>query len=166
MAPPNQALKGETAMSSIVSAQDNIDIIRKLWDALQHPGPDSLQTMIDLMDEDIEWEVVPQGIRRRGRDELRQLIQTGWDNAPADGWHEIRNIFATEDWVCLEYTARGTVTKKLTHLEFEHAPKGHKMELPIVDVFQIKQGKVVRAREYYDQATLMRQLGAGFHAEH
>ena len=34
------------------------------------------------------------------------------------------------------------------------------MEIRAVDVFQMKNGKIASAREYYDQAALMHQLGA------
>ncbi len=148
-------------MSPSASAQENVKIVEKLWDALQHPGPTSLQTMVGLMDENIDWEVVPLGLKRHGIGEMRQLIEGSWADYPKDGWHEITNIFATEDWVCLEYTARGTINKELKHLGIAHEAKGQKMEVPGIDVFRIKNGKIVCAREYYDNATLMRQLGAG-----
>lgn len=148
-----------------ITAQDNISVIRKFWKALQHPGPASLQTMTELMDENIDWDVVPLGIKRRGRDEMRQLIEGSWADSPQDGWHEITNVFASEEWVCLEYTARGTITKELTHLNIKHSPKGQKMEIRAVDVFHMKDGKIASAREYYDHATLMRQLGVETAAE-
>lgn len=143
-----------------MTAQDNINVIRKFWEALQHSGPASLQTMTELMDENIDWEVIPLGMKRRGREEMRQLIGGSWTDYPQDGWHEITNLFASEEWVCLEYTARGTITKELAHLNIEHTPKGQKMEIRAVDVFHMKNGKIASAREYYDHATLMRQLGA------
>lgn len=58
-----------------MSAQDNINVIRIYWEALQHPGPTSLQTMMELMDEHIDWEVVPLDLKRHGTDEMRQLIE-------------------------------------------------------------------------------------------
>jgi len=148
-----------------MSAQDNINVIRKFRETLQHPGPASLQTMTELMDEHIDWEVVPLGLKRHGRDEMRQLIEGSWADYPQDGWHEITNVFASDDWVCLEYTARGTMTKELAHLKITYHPTGQKMEIRAVDVFQMKNGKVALAREYYDQAALMRQLGVETAAE-
>jgi len=142
-----------------MSAQDNLDVIRTYWDALQHPGPASLQTMMERMDDDIGWEVIPLGLKRQGKEQMRQLIERSWADAPPDGWHEITNAFASDDWVCLEYTARGTMTKELPHLNIRYQPTGQKMELRAVDVFQIKSGKIALAREYYDHATHMRQLG-------
>jgi ketosteroid isomerase-like protein len=142
-----------------MSAQDNINAIRKFWEALQHPGPASLQTMTELMDEHIDWEVVPLGLKRHGIDEMRQLIAGSWADYPQDGWHEITNVYASEDWVCLEYTARGTITKELAHLNLKYSPTGQKMEIRAVDVFHMKNGKVAECREYYDHAALMRQLG-------
>jgi ketosteroid isomerase-like protein len=116
--------------------------------------------MIELMDEEIDWEVVPLGLRRRGKEEMKQLIEGSWSDRPEDGWHEITNVFASaDDWVCLEYTAHGTITKELPHLNLKYSPKGQKMEIRAVDVFHMKNGKIASAREYYDHATLMQQLG-------
>ena len=148
-----------------MSAQDNINVIRKCWETLQHPGPASLQTLIDLMDEHIDWEVVPLGLKRRGRDEMRQLIEESWADSPQGARYEITNVFASDDWVCLEYTARGTITRELKHLNIKHSPEGQKMEIRAVDVFSMKYGKIASAREYYDHATLMRQLGVETAAE-
>ena len=64
----------------------------------------------------LEGEVVPLGLKRRGREEMRQLIEGSWADYPQDGWHEITNVFGSREWVCLEYTARGTMTKELPHL--------------------------------------------------
>jgi SnoaL-like polyketide cyclase len=148
-----------------MSALDNISVIQKFWEALQHPGPASLQTMSELMDEHIDWEMVPLGLKRHGRDEMRQLILGSWADYPQDGWHEITNVFGSRDWACLEYTARGTMTKALAHLNLKYSPKGQNMEIWAVDVFQMKNGKAAVARGYYDHAALMRQLGVGTAAE-
>ena len=92
--------------------------------------------MTELMDEHIDWEVVPLGLKRHGIDEMRQLIEGSWADYSQDGWHEITNVFASEDWVRLEYTARGTITKELAHLNLKYSPKGQKKEIRAVDVCQ------------------------------
>jgi len=61
--------------------------------------------------------------------------------------------------VCLEYTAHGTVRKELEHLNLEHPAEGQKIEIRSIDVFHMKNGRIDIAREYYDHATLLRQLG-------
>jgi predicted ester cyclase len=97
---------------------------------------------------------------------MSQLTLGSWADYPQDGWHEITNVFGSrDDWVCLEYTAHGTMTKELAHLNIKYTPTGQIMEIRAVDVFQMKNGKVASAREYYDQAALMRQLGAETAAE-
>ena len=152
--------------------QDNISVIRKFWEALHHPGPASLQTMTELMDENIEWEVVPLNMKRRGRDEMRQLIEGAWAHWAEGGRNEITNVFASEEWICLEWTARhtipkesGTTTKEIQHLNIKITLKGQKIEIRAVDVFRMKDGKIISAREYSDYATIMRQLGVVAAAE-
>jgi hypothetical protein len=61
-----------------MSAQDNLHVIRTYWDALQHPGDASLKTMMQLMDEQIGWAVVPLGLKRQGKEQMRQLIEGSW----------------------------------------------------------------------------------------
>ena len=52
------------------------------------------------------------------------------------------------------YTTRATITKELAHLNIKHIPKGQKIELRIVDVFHMKNGKIVSARESYGPCDL------------
>jgi ketosteroid isomerase-like protein len=154
------------------TAQDNINIIRKLWGALNHPSPASLEAMTELMDENIEWDVVPLNMKRRGRDEMRQLIEGAWAHWAEGGLNEITNAFASEEWVCLEWTARhtipkesGKITKEVKHLNITITPEGQKIEIRAVSVFHMKDGKITSAREYSDYATIMRQLGVVTAAE-
>jgi hypothetical protein len=61
-----------------VTAQDNINVIRKFWEAFNRSSLTSLEIMTELMDENVNWEVVPLNIQHRGRDEMRQLIEGAW----------------------------------------------------------------------------------------
>jgi ketosteroid isomerase-like protein len=86
--------------------------------------------------------------------------------------NEITNVFASEEWICLEWTARhtipkesGTTTKEIQHLNIKITLKGQKIEIRAVDVFRMKDGKIISAREYSDYATIMRQLGVVAAAE-
>jgi len=148
------------------TAQNNINVIQKFWEALNHPGPASLETMAELMDENIDWDVVSLNMKRRGRDEMRQLIEGAWEHWAEGGRNEITNVFASEEWVCLEWTARhtvpkesGKITKEIKHLNIKITPKGQKIEIRAVSVFHMKDGKITGAREYSDYSTMMRQLG-------
>jgi len=148
------------------TAQDNINVIRKFWEALHHPSPASLETMTKLMDENIDWEVVPMNMKHRGIDEMRQLIEGAWAHWAEGGRNEITNAFASEEWVCLEWTARhtipkesGAMTKEIQHLNIKITPEGQKIEIRAISVFHMKDGKIISAREYSDYATIMRQLG-------
>jgi len=141
-------------------AKTNEDIIRKLWGELHGSGSKaSLEMMTGFMDENIDWEVVPLGLKRHGIAEVKLLIQSSWNDMPEGGHHEITNVFANDEWVCLEYTAHGKITKELKHLNLNHPVEGQVIEVRSIDVFHIKNGKIDLAREYYDHATLLRQLG-------
>jgi len=80
-------------------SQQNKETICKLWSELHGSGSSaSLDFMIDAMDENVDWEVVPLGIKRHGIDELKQLILGMWKDMPEGGYHEITNVFATDEW--------------------------------------------------------------------
>ncbi|HYB04575.1 MAG TPA: hypothetical protein VED17_08935 [Nitrososphaerales archaeon] len=82
--------------------EQNANVIRKLWGELHGSGSKaSLEMMTSLMDENIDWEVVPLGIKRHGIEEMKELIQGSWNDMPEGGYHEITNIFSTKEWVCL-----------------------------------------------------------------
>jgi len=154
------------------TAQGHLNCNRKFWGAFNHPGPSSLEAMTDLMDENIDWEVVPLNMKRRGRDEIRQLIEGAWAHWTEGCRNEITNVFASEEWVCLEWTARhtipkesGKITEEIMHLNITITPEGQKIEISVVSIFHMKDGKITSAREYSDYATIMRQLGVVTTAE-
>lgn len=101
---------------------------------------------------------VPLGITLPGSEGYKQFVMFFAEAFP-DSSVEIANIFATEDQVVLEYTGRGTNTGPL-HLPAGDVPATRRWaELRICDVSQIKNGKIVSYRSYYDTMSLLRQLG-------
>jgi len=138
-------------------SDENIAIFRKLWKILRNPDQD-YNALMDVIDENITWEIVPLGLKFRGLGEMKQFIEGAKANHN-NGEHEITNLFASEEWVCVEYTVRGTITKELKHLNINHEIEGQKIESRAINVYHIKNGKVDVVREYYDHASVMRQLG-------
>jgi hypothetical protein len=68
-------------------------------------------------------------------------------------------LFAKIILILLEYTGQGTNTCTL-HLPMGDIPAtGCRAEIRLCDVAQIRNGKLVSYRSYYDSITLLQQLG-------
>ncbi len=83
----------------------------------------------------------------------------GWSNAFPDGQCVITNISASEEGAVVEFAGRGTQTGTFTSPEGNIAPTGKKVDVSFCDVFKIKNGKIVSYNSYFDNATMMKQLG-------
>ena len=72
-----------------------------------------------------------------------------------DGRINVVNIKEFGDTVLVEFIARGTHRGDLMGI----APTGRSVTIPVCDVFELRDGKIYREREYMDMATMMTQLG-------
>ncbi|GAB3290624.1 ester cyclase [Parasphingorhabdus pacifica] len=70
---------------------------------------------------------------------------------------ETRSTLACGDDVAVrELTVRGTHENELDGI----APTGRKIEVLLCNIVEIRDGKIYREREYYDNYSILRQLGA------
>ena len=68
------------------------------------------------------------------------------------------NVIAEDDWVVVEFTNSGTNTGPLRTAIGDFPPTNRKIEVPYCSVMQIKNGKVISGRDYYDVNTILSQL--------
>jgi hypothetical protein len=85
--------------------QENIQLIRDLFHAMDAPGPESEDAMMKMLDESISWHAVPWDRTLSGRDEVLAVVRKTWESAPS---HPFTHIFADNEWVCLECVLEGT----------------------------------------------------------
>ena len=92
-----------------------------------------------------------------GREAIAGMLRLFYQDAFSDAKGELRNVAAdTERGLgFIEFTFRGRHTGALAGI----APTGRDVEVPMLGVYEIANGKIQRARLYYDMATLSRQLG-------
>ena len=88
-----------------------------------------------------------------GKEELRAYIKEGFTNLP-DFRIEAKSSFASGDHVCIEWVMSGT-RGNLPGMPVTN----QSYSVPGVAVIELKKGKAKRETDYYDGATLMRQLG-------
>ena len=136
-------------------AVDNASIVRATIEAFNDRD---LERGAALIAPDAEFVDVPSGRISRGPDGYKQDMQ-GWLTAFPDGRIEITNLVSAGDTVVVEYVGRGTNTGPLMTPAGEIPPTGKAGQMALCDISQLKDGKIVAGRSYYDLATLLGQLG-------
>jgi predicted ester cyclase len=101
---------------------------------------------------------VATGERFQGPDGYRHEYEK-WSTAFPDGRCEPRNTVTSGDWAVLEMTFRGTNTGGFAGPEGELPPTGREVAFDFCTIVQVRDGKLVAARHYHDNATVMQQLG-------
>jgi steroid delta-isomerase-like uncharacterized protein len=83
----------------------------------------------------------------------------GWRAAFPDFWVEINHLaIYTQSAVC-EYVLRGTHNGTLTLPSGSIPATGRPLNLVVCETFQVENGRLAQANTYYDQTTLLQQLG-------
>lgn len=137
-------------------AQDNISIIRGLYDSINRRDFDGYR---NLFGPDCKQADIPNDRVYRGPDGMVQYLRH-WLDAFPDGKVDVRNCFAQGDWVCAEILGRGTHQAEMEGPGGTRIPATNRsLELPIVDIYQVRNGKIVEVRTYYDLNTVSGQLG-------
>ena len=69
------------------------------------------------------------------------------------------NVIARDNWAVVEFVNRGTQTGVLHSSLGDFPPSGKRMEVRYCSVMRVADGMVVEGRDYYDSASIARQLG-------
>ncbi len=138
-----------------MAGQDNARLARELYEAFNDQDFDRV---LEMATEDVEFVSVPLGQTFRGPEEFRQFME-GWKTAAPDCRLEVTAQLPGEEGVTNEGVLRGTHTGPLTTPTGAITPTGHSFELPFVEVWRTREGKVASIHAYADSATLMQQLG-------
>jgi steroid delta-isomerase-like uncharacterized protein len=141
-----------------MTAQENLNTMYKYFDLLWGK---ELETLLALFTDDVEYFIVPTGTTIKGKDQFRAGAQNHWSASP-DRVKKLVNLFATEDYACLEYTSGGTLTGQADFGDLKIKPTGRKYELQCCFVFHFRpEGLIDRVREYFDMETVNRLTGQG-----
>ena len=141
-----------------MSVRDNIEIVRKLSDALTNRD---WAAFGDLVADDCEWTDVPSGHTLRGRDELIAGCKA-FTTAFPDFSVESVTVFGQGQLVANEWRGRGTHLGPLARPDGgHHEPTGRSFERTGVGIVELRAGRIVRYRDYFDRETMTQQLGLG-----
>jgi steroid delta-isomerase-like uncharacterized protein len=143
-----------------MGAQEHVALARSLLELYnsRQSDPVWLEKSGAAFAADCEVIDVPSGTTLHGPEGYKRLVQLYAETFP-DSRVELTNAFATEDQIVLEFTSRRTTIGPL-YLPLEALPAvGRLFELRLCEVMQIRNGKIVRFRTYYDMLTLLEQFG-------
>ncbi len=82
-----------------------------------------------------------------------------WRTAFPDGQLEITNVIIQDDRAVVEFVNTGTHTGTLLSNLGTFPPTGRVMKVRYCSVMRVADGKVIEGRDYYDSASIARQLG-------
>jgi steroid delta-isomerase-like uncharacterized protein len=103
-------------------------------------------------------EVRAPGQVARTSEEIRQFTNA-WLQGFPDAKIEVVNVIEAGDVLVEEGICRGTHTGSFPTPMGDIPPTGKSVEGPFVDIFEIRDGKVVSDRLTFDRLQLMEQLG-------
>jgi steroid delta-isomerase-like uncharacterized protein len=128
-----------------VSAEPNTEVVRRLNQALTDRDWAAVR---ELVAEDCEWTDVPSGEVINGVETLIGLLRTFTAAFPDFRVHST-TLIAEGDLVASEWSGSGT-----------HEASGRAFGRTGVGIVELRDGKIVRYRDYFDRQTMTEQLGA------
>lgn len=149
---------GETTKLGMAAmAAENERLVRRQFDLWNARNFDALEAATA---DDVEVVIVPFDTMLRGARTSRDH-SVAWATAFPDAEVEVTRVIADAEGAVVEFIGRGTHTGPLVGPAGTIAATGRYTEIPFCYVYDIEDGKIRRVREYYDTATVMRNLGLG-----
>jgi ketosteroid isomerase-like protein len=130
------------------------DFVRAFTDAMTHEGVDALMR---LWAPDGEWVIMATGETFKGLDQIKELANrsvAARTHGPGEGLLPF-NVFTNTEGtrLCWEYVHKAVVTNQWPASTNRPAP-GTALEIPIVLICEIAEGKLTKIREYFDLLTV------------
>jgi ketosteroid isomerase-like protein len=129
------------------SVEENVDVVRDGYDAINREGPDGARR---YMDPDIELEM-PEGLidagSYRGRDAVMRVWHAYFDEFDEFRW-EIERLFGVEDRVFLRVRERGRGRQSGAEVDWRRWW-----------VYTLRDGLIVRAEFCRDETTALEAVG-------
>ena len=132
------------------------DVEMKQWakDLLAAWSSHEVERVLSFYDDDGVFEDFALGRVMRGKEEIRAFIKESFSGFP-DFRMEMKSFLSSHDHVCIEWMAGGTHNGNLPGMP----ATGKSFSVPGVSVIELAQGKAKREADYWDSASMMRQLG-------
>ena len=143
-----------------MTSQKIVAFVRRGYDAYNthQSDPHWLDYATEDMAENGEIVDVPSGMTLRGPEGLKQFL-SGFAAALPESTVEVTNVIATDEGASVEFIVRGIHGGVLHTPAGDIPPTDRKVEFRCCDVYQIREGKIIRHASYYDALGFMQQLG-------
>ncbi len=122
------------------------------WSSSDFSDP---ERVLALFLDDGVFEDVTFGVLVHGKEELRRFVNDAFSAVP-DFKYEVTRRFATNQWAAIEWVMSGTHRG-----DFPGIPATNKRFSSVrgSTVLELEAGKIRRESDYWDAATLMKQVG-------
>lgn len=137
-----------------MSTEENVALLQKVYGLWNDRDLDGA---LDLATDDIEIRLVALGQTLTGREGFRRFMER-FATASSDMRKHVTNQVTSEEQVVSEFTLRGTHDGPLRTLSGEMPPTGRPIDLNVIEVIGIRDGRIARISNYSDSAILTRQL--------
>lgn len=135
--------------------QDSESVVRAIFRSINDRD---VELGASLVADDCEYLDVPTGQIWTGPEGWREQFNW-WIGAFPDGKVEITNLIASGEWVAVEYTGRGTNSGPILTPGGQISPTGRSAEMRFAEIVQVRNGKLVGGRAYWDTGAFTSQLG-------
>jgi steroid delta-isomerase-like uncharacterized protein len=134
--------------------RENAELIGSIYSNFNDGNLDGILSILSS-----DMELVDYGINvtYRGADGFLEWLKP-WEEAAPDGKADLRTLIADGALVCTEHTHSGTHTGPFTIPQGVYPATGRPMEVQFCEVFEVREGKIVKWRNYWDVGTLLDQI--------
>jgi ketosteroid isomerase-like protein len=138
-------------LGSTTNANNAKTLLEKFARAFAEDNPGLL---LSLLASDCEWTIMPTGERFKGLLEIRSLtekVQSARAHSD-EAKLTIREAFSDAAHLCIEFLHRGVVTNGFGGGGIDAPPPGAIFEIDFCVTARIRDGKIIRVREYFDHS--------------
>lgn len=139
-----------------MATNENIAMVKQVYDCFNRRDWTGLQK---LFRKEAEWNDVPAGTTFQGPEGVVEFMKA-WADAFPDGTAEEVRILGANDFAVAEARFRGTHQGALRGPMGTVGATGRRAEMSFCEIYEFKNGKVLRNRTYPDYMSMMRDLGA------
>lgn len=142
-----------------MSAQDNIKVVRKLYDIYNKNDSKNLNALDEVIATNVQLHDPASPSAKSGLQSIKQ-IESSYINSFPNKSIKIDNIFGSDDYVAVKWTCKGTQKGEFRGF----APTNKAFTITGTSIYRVNDGKVTEIRQNWDRLGLLEQIGA-YHTE-
>ncbi len=125
-----------------------------IQDWIEYWSSHNMDKLTSLFTDDCVYEDVTMGVVNHGKQELKAFGE-GFFTVFSDVKFNLQSSFVTSNWAGCEWIMVGTQSGEMPGLP----NTGKSVNVRGASILQLQDGKITRCSDYWDMATLLKQLG-------